>query len=699
MDSSNRFSKANGNKDQESIIKKRNFWQRRSKMEKILLTITGIFTAHKEYCTTPACVTIAANVINFMDQSVDPCEDFYQYACGGWIKANPLPDNENDRNRYKELIKTNNHILKYILENENFTLVGEAEKKARTFYKSCMDLTRIKLRGKEPLLDLLEKSGGWTISGDFDIQDWNFQRMLEVQHNEYGSEGFFKWAVSTDLKNSTRNALSLFQPSLTLLNRDYYLNKTKHGKILDAYLSYMTKVGVILDGKEYATTALLMKDVLDFETKLAEIIPSAEEKMDPNKIYEKMTVADLQELVPFINWTHYFDSAFTQVGRKISSSEDVIIFGREYFEKLTQLINKYLYDPQGRVTLINYAAWSLLKSNMKYISQGGSPSLEVQDLNMAFFGSKGKYVRWETCVSAVVDGIPFAVSAMFIREAFKGESKAMANSMIDKIKQAFTEKLYHLEWMDPETQKRAAEKASNCRIFLRVDSLHQMTGFPDYVLYPDQVDEEYKDLEFSETDYFNNNMNVLRYDDKKNMRKLDLAPNRTEWRISATDTNAYYSAPRNHIVITAAILQPPFYDVNYPNQSILVPWGLLWAMKLLMLLIMQLNGKLTLRENLADDGGLKVAYQAYQNWVAENPKELPLPGIPLTHNQLFFLAYAQSDCSIRTPETQRFAALADTHSAPKYRVIGSLSNSEDFAREFKCRSKSAMNPQPKCEIW
>ncbi|GFV58253.1 endothelin-converting enzyme homolog [Trichonephila clavipes] len=363
MDSANGFSKANGNKDKESIIKKRNFWQRRSKMEKILLAVTGILLllvivlfvisvvqshSDKEYCTTPACVTIAANVINFMDQSVDPCEDFYQYACGGWKKANPLPENERHWDRYEELTKTNNHILKYILENENFTLMGEAEKKARTFYKSCMNQTRIEERGAEPLLDLLKKTGGWTISGDFDIQDWNFQRMLEVQHNEYGGTGFFSWIVSPDLKNSTRNTIAIYEPYLTLHTRDYYLNETKDDKILDACLSYMTKVGVLLGGEEYDTT-VLMKDVLDFETKLAEIILPDEEKMDHNKIYERITIANLQELMPFIHWTHYFDSAFKQVGRKISASEDVVIYAKEYFVKLTELVTKYLYNPQGRV--------------------------------------------------------------------------------------------------------------------------------------------------------------------------------------------------------------------------------------------------------------------------------------------------------------------------------------------------------------
>ncbi|GFS77745.1 endothelin-converting enzyme homolog [Trichonephila clavipes] len=499
--------------------------------------------------------------------------------------------------------------------------------------------------------------------------------------------------------------------------------------ILDACLSYMTKVGVLLGGDENATT-VLMKDILDFETKLAEITLPDEEKMDQDKIYEKMTISDLQELMPFIHWTHYFNFAFNNVGRKISASEVVVIYEKDYFVKLTELVTKYLSNPQGRETLINYATWTVVRETITYLSTPFREAKEV--LDEAISGSEDKEIRWATCFSAVDGGITFALNAMFIREAFKGESKSMAESMVDKIKQVFKENLYHIEWMDPETRERAAEK---------VDSLQEMIGYPDYIKYPDQVDEEYKDLEFSEIDYFNNNMNVLQYDSRRNMKKLDLPPNRTEWMMSATDENAYYSTSLNHIVITAAYLQPPFYDVNYPKS---INYGVMgsvmgheishafddsgrlydehgnlnqwWKIstiqnfeKLSQCFIDQyssfevagtkLNGKTTLGENLSDCGGLNVAYQAYQKWLAENHKELPLPGVPLTHNQLFFLAYAQLECSVSTPEKLRSAALTQTHTVPKYRVIGPVSNSEDFAREFKCRSNSAMNPQPKCKIW
>ncbi|GFU35800.1 endothelin-converting enzyme homolog [Nephila pilipes] len=633
--STNGFSKANGNRDRESISMKRNFWQRRSKMEKILLACTVVLLLL-------VIILLAISMV---------------------------------------------HIHK--TEDENFPLKSEAERKARRYYKSCMNKTRIEELGAEPLLDLLNKTGGWTVSGGFNINDWNFQRILEIQHNQYGAPSFFSWTVHPDLKNSSQNTIALYEPHLTLYTRNYYLNDTKDDKILDACLSYMTKVGVLLGGEENATN-LQMRDILDFETKLAEIILPDEEKLDHNKIYEKMTVAELQEVVPFIHWTHYFNSAFKSVNRRISSSEEVVIFAREYLEKLSQLVTEYLYNPQGRLTLVNYAAWILVNSKIGSLSKPFQDASNI--LNVAMVGSKDKDVRWETCVSAVDGGIPFALSAMFIRETFNGESKPMAENMIDDIKKAFKENFFRMDWMDSETRELAVEK---------VDSLQEMIGFPEFILDPDQLDKEYEELEFSEREYFNNNLKVLQYDSRKEWKKLDLPSNRSEWMMSATTTNAYYSPSLNHFVISAGYLQPPFYDVNYPKSINFGAMGSVMGHEITHafdnsgrlydkngnlnqwwknstaqnfekraqcfvdqyssyeVLGAKLNGKLTLGENLADCGGLKVAYQQLSTAV---------------HGA--------------TPSDEQ-----------TFRVIGPMSNSEDFAKEFNCPSKSRMNPENKCEVW
>ncbi|GFQ78568.1 endothelin-converting enzyme homolog [Trichonephila clavata] len=286
LNSTNGFSKADENQEKELTGSKRNFWQRRSKMEKYLLAILivllllvlilfivsviRVHDADKKYCTTPACVTAAATILNSLDQTVDPCEDFYRYACGGWTKSNPLPEDKTSFSRFEKLSDDNNRILKYVLEDDRFELKGEAEKKARNMYRSCMNKTRIEELGAQPLLELLKKMGGWSISGDFSIKDWDFQKALELNNNYFEAASLFSWIIMVDLKNSSRNSVVVDQNELTLKSRSYYLNKTMDDKIISAYLAYMTKVGVLLGGEEYATR-LQMQDIIEFEMKLAEV--------------------------------------------------------------------------------------------------------------------------------------------------------------------------------------------------------------------------------------------------------------------------------------------------------------------------------------------------------------------------------------------------------------------------------------------
>ncbi|GFR02087.1 endothelin-converting enzyme homolog, partial [Trichonephila clavata] len=232
--------------------------------------------------------------------------------------------------------------------DESFELKGEAEKKARIMYRSCMNTSRIDKRGAQPLLDLLKKMGGWNISGDFIIKDWDFQKALELNDNYYGVDSLFSWTVQEDFENSTRHIVSVSQNEMILKSRDFYFNKTMDDKVISAYLAYMTKVGVLLDGEENATR-LQMQDVLEFKIKLAEIQLPAEKLKEHNKVYRKLTVSQLQEVAPFLNWRLYFNSAFKAVGREIDSSEPVMVLGLDYLKNLSELVTQYLSNVQGRV--------------------------------------------------------------------------------------------------------------------------------------------------------------------------------------------------------------------------------------------------------------------------------------------------------------------------------------------------------------
>ncbi|GFY59604.1 endothelin-converting enzyme homolog, partial [Trichonephila inaurata madagascariensis] len=372
----------------------------------------------KNYCTTPACVMTAATILNSLDQTVDPCEDFYQYACGGWIKSHSLSEDAVMFSKMTKRLADNLHIFKYVLEDESFELKGEAEKNARILYRSCMNTTRIEERGARPLLDLFKKIGGWNISGDFNINDWDFQKALDLINNNNLASSFFAWVIMADLKNSSQNSLVVQQTELTLDSRDYYLNKTMDDKVISALLEYMTKTGVLLGGEEHATR-LQMQDVIDFEMKLAEIMLSAEELADHNLTYRKLTINQLQMVSPFINWRHHFHSAFKMVDREIHSSEPVIVFGLDYLKKLSELVTAYLSNAKGRVTVANYLAWKLVHSSLDHFSK---PFREAgHDLKVAIFGGDTEDIRWGTCVKDVHESMGFALSAMFVRKYFSGE--------------------------------------------------------------------------------------------------------------------------------------------------------------------------------------------------------------------------------------------------------------------------------------
>ncbi|GFU64449.1 endothelin-converting enzyme homolog [Trichonephila clavipes] len=184
----------------------------------------------KNYCTTPACVMTAATILNYLDKTVDPCEDFYEYACGGWIKSHSLPEDVVMFSKMTKRLADNFRIFKYLLEDESFELKGETERNVRILYHSCLNTTRIEELGAQPLLDLLKKIGGWNISGDFNINDWDFQKALDLINNNNLASSFFGWVIMADLKNSSRNSLVVQQTELTLDSRDYYLNKTMDDK-------------------------------------------------------------------------------------------------------------------------------------------------------------------------------------------------------------------------------------------------------------------------------------------------------------------------------------------------------------------------------------------------------------------------------------------------------------------------------------
>ncbi|NWJ03054.1 ECE2 enzyme, partial [Crypturellus undulatus] len=651
-------------------------------------------------CLTDACVRVASKILEALDSETDPCQDFYQYSCGGWIKRNPLPNGRSKWSTFNSIWDQNQAIMKHLLENTTFNSSSEAERKTQRYYLSCLKEQRIEELGSQPLMELIDKIGGWNITGPWN--QTNFMEVLKMVSGTYRATPFFTVYVGADSKSSNSNiiqvssgapgpqapaapgahAASLLpqvdQSGLFLPSRDYYLNKTANEKVLAAYLDYMVELGMLLGGAK-EPTQLQMQQVLDFETQLANITVPQAERRDDEKIYHKMSIAELQALAPAIDWLDYL--AYALAPLELADTEPVVVYGDAYLQQLSELINS-----TERSVLNNYLIWNLVQKTASSLDQ-----------------------RFETAQERLL-------------ETLYGTRK----------------------WVgDPWEMPRSHLTTRHCLgpLSVQADAIYDMIGFPDFILDNKELDDVYDGYEVSEDSFFQNMLNFYNFSAKVMADQLRKPPNRDQWSMTPQTVNAYYLPTKNGIVFPAGILQAPFYARNHPKalnfggigvvmghelthafddqgreydkEGNLRPWwqnSSLEAFKNRTECMTEqygrytvhrekVNGRQTLGENIADNGGLKAAYNAYKSWLQKNGEEKRLPALGLTNHQLFFVGFAQVWCSVRTPESSHEGLVTDPHSPDKYRVIGTLSNSRDFVEHFGCPLGSPMNPGKHCEVW
>lgn len=678
-------------------------------------------------CLSQACVSVAAQISEALDRTVDPCQDFYRFSCGGWIRRNPLPDGRSRWSTFNSIWEQNQALLKHLLENGSFhgNVSGggasEAERKTQAYYLSCLNQQRIEELGATPLIQLISKIGGWNITGAWDKE--NFMEVLKVVSGPLRSQPFFSVSVSTDPKSSNSNVIQVDQSGLFLPSRDYYLNHTANEKVLAAYLDYMVELGTLLGGQRESTTSQ-MKQILEFETVLANLTVPQDQRRDEEKIYHKVSIAELQTLAPAVDWLDLLSFSLSPLD--LNDTEPVVLYAREYLQQVSALINR-----TNKSLLNNYMIWTLVQKSVTSLDQRFE---NAQDkLLESLYGTKKSCTpRWQTCIGYTDDTLGFALGALFVKATFDKHSKDIAEEMIGEIRTAFKQSLDQLKWMDLETKQAAKEKA---------DAIYDMIGFPEFILDPKDLDDVYDGYEVSDDSFFQNMLNFYNFSARVMADQLRKTPNKDQWSMTPPTVNAYYMPTKNGIVFPAGILQAPFYAHDHPKalnfggigvvmghelthafddqgreydkEGNLRPWwnnASVAAFSERTRCMEQqyqnysvngenINGKQTLGENMADNGGLKAAYKAYRSWVKKHGEEKLLPAVNLTNDQLFFVGFAQVWCSVRTPESAHEGLVTDPHSPPRFRVIGTLSNSPDFSRHFHCPRGTAMNPGERCEVW
>ncbi len=648
----------------------------------------------------------ARSVLATMDPKADPCVDFYRYACGGWLDATKIPPDQSRWGRgFTEIAERNRLVLRDILEAAAKAPKNDDERKVGAFYASCMDEAKIEELGAKPLEPMLKeiatvKDGAslMTVAG-------------KMQALTYGP--LFGLGVEADFKNPNVNMAMLIQGGIGLPDRDYYLKDDERSVGLrTAYEQNVAKMLQLAGDTPEAATAAA-KSVVGFETELAKFSRERAALRDVEKLYNKNDMAGLQKMTPGLPWNDFL------AGAALAAPKDVNIATPEFFEGLAKLA-----AATPPATLQNYLRWNLIR--------GAAPRLPKAfvDQNFEFYGKtlagqKELQARWKRCVQATDGAMPEILGKLFVEKQFAGASKKTAKEMILAIEESFGVGLGKLSWMDEATAKRAAGKLA---------TLVNKVGYPDKWI-------DYGKLEVKAGDYFGNAQRADVFEFRRAADKIGKPVDRTEWGMSAPTVNAYYNPLWNEMVFPAGILQPPFFDASFPMAMNFGGIGMVVGHELThgyddegrkfapdgqlkewwepavserfdkqaacidelysgfeVQPGVKLNGKLTLGENIADFGGLKYSYRAYKDWAKKNPSSTPaVPG--LTDDQLFFVGFAQTWCTLATPEIERVLANVDPHSPPRFRVNGPVSNTAEFAAAFQCKAGTPMNPEKTCAVW
>ncbi|KAM9775122.1 phosphate-regulating neutral endopeptidase PHEX [Syngnathus typhle] len=709
----------------------------------LALIVVSQRSKQQQFCLTPECIEAAGAILSKMDKSVDPCEDFYMFSCGGWLENNPIPEDSSTYGIYPWLRQQVDLRLKELLEAPTEAGELEAVTKAKVLYRSCINESLLEELDAQPMLRTLQEPDfrwpvlGEGLGGDFrwSERDWNLLRTLARVRNRHSKSVLIRIFVSPDDKNSSKYIIKLDQASLCLPSREDYITNTSAAQTYRAaLLSLMVDTAMMLGAPQKAAR-VQMEEVLNFETKLAHMIIPYENRTSEN-MYNRYTLSRLQRQIPQLDWLFLVKSVVesdSDPSRVVSSSEPVIVRAPQYLRDLVELLN--VTHPR---TVANYVQWRAVFSKLTTLSRRFL--YRYLDYARVTTGTTSLTPRWDKCINYVENSLLYATGRLFVDNHFQEDKKHMMDELIDGVRWAFIDMLQKENgWMDEATKTRAVEKAH---------AVLAKVGYPEFILNDTYLNQDLKELDFDENDYYGNVMQTLKFIAQLDVAWLRKTVPRTEWFTNPTTVNAFYSSSTNQIRFPAGELQKPFFwGKDYPRSLSYGAIGVIVGHELThgfdsngrkydkdgnldqwwsnssvaaftdktQCMVEQYNdyyweeaglnvrGKRTLAENIADNGGMRQAFKAYRRWVDENrggAEEPLLPGVGLDNNQLFFLSYSHVRCNAFRTEAARDQVQSGAHSPPKYRVIGAMSNFPEFSKAFNCPDSSTMNRGVQsCRVW
>jgi putative endopeptidase len=646
-----------------------------------------------------------------LDRSADPCVDFFQFACGSWLKNNPIPPDQARWGVDSKLQEQNQMILRQILEDASRPDPKRTavQQKIGDYYASCMDEPAIEAAGTKPLRGDLEQIA--KLKSVRDLAGYLASYHARDVFTVLPTSTLFSFSSDQDFKDSTQFIPEADQGGLGLPDRDYYLKEdAKSAEIRKAYVAHVQKTFELLGDKPEAA-AESAQTVMRIETALAKGSLTRVERRDPTKLYHKMTRAELQALTPSFDWNAYFSG----VGLANAQSLNVVI--PDFFKTLeTELKTEPLESWK------TYLRWHVARSNARYMP-ASFVNADFEFYSKTLAGQKELQPRWKRCVRYVDRDLGEALAQAYVEKTFGAEGKERTLKMVQDIEAAMERDIHQLPWMSDATKQQALEK---------LHLIRNKIGYPDKW-------RDYSSVEIVRGDALGNVQRSVTFQFQRQLGKIGKPIDHGEWLITPATVNAYYDPQMNDINFPAGILQPPFFDkkmddaVNYGDAGGIIGHELThgfddegrqfdghgnlrdwWTpedakefekrascvsdqySQYVVVDDIKINGKLTLGEDVADLGGLILSYMAWQE--AEKGKTLdPIDGF--TPEQRFFIGYGQGWCSHETPEVARMRAATNPHSPEKYRANGVVSNLPQFQQAFGCKAGQPMVRENQCRVW
>ncbi|HXU68529.1 MAG TPA: M13 family metallopeptidase [Polyangia bacterium] len=640
-----------------------------------------------------------------IDTSVNPCDDFYQYACGNWLKRTEIPADKSSWGRGFSVIDEHNEdemhgILEAASKGQVQTQYAD---KIGALYATCMDEAGIESSAPTQLKQQLKRI-------EIIRDQPSLQKEVARIHLTIGNP-MFDFTQQQDFKDATQVIGGLDQGGLGLPDRDYYLATTgKMPEIKKAYQAHVEKM-LTLAGEPAKQAAKDAETVLKIETQMAQASMSKVDQRDPNKVYHRLELAGIEKVAPKWNWKSYLK----EMG--IPEVTQINVTAPDFFANLNKMLTSVpIADWKA------YLKWHLVHSAAPALSKA------FVDENFAFYGrtlsgQKELEPRWKRCTRSVDRLMGEALGRAFVEKTFGADGKDRTVAMVREIEAAMNANLDGLKWFDDATRAQAHEK---------LQAIANKIGYPDKW-------RNYDALEIGHDSYLANAMHAEEFEVKRQLAKIGKPVDRNEWLMSPPTVNAYYDPSMNEMVFPAGILQPPFFNraavkpVNYGAIGMVMGHELThgfddqgrqfdakgnlrdwWSAPVGKEFVaraqcvvdqysgyvavddLHLNGKLTLGENIADLGGLKLAHTAYE---ASKGTKAPQQMGKYTDEQLFWLGAAQSWCTKRRPERARMLVTVDPHSPPQFRIDGPLSNLPEFSAAFQCKAGDKMVRKTQCTIW